>query len=304
MNTVEMREVLCNIGVEPADREFILTANEVMGDDIAPIANEYCEFDMEISRNDLYKRTKEYLKLTDAKTAEGYHRYTAELLFWLLTVPFMKNEYKKHGIPESLLWESLTDFTVKMRECRELYGITGVYCDWFFLFTALRIFRFGRLELEVSEFVPESYSRAGVELKQGDTVFFSHIPSDGRMSEESCIESYKRAYEFFKPLIKGTIMPVVCHTYLFWPPYLGNVFPEDGNIGKFIKSYDVVFTQPYEKFNDCWRVFNRKDDGTTDKLPSDTTLRRSFIKYMSEGGTHGNGYGVLLFDGERGEIIR
>lgn len=303
MNNVEMRDILCKIGVDPSDREFIVVSNEAMGANIAPIADEYCEFDMAISRDDLYKRTKEYLKRTDEKTVEGYHRYTAELLFWLYTIPFMKSEYKKRGIPESVLWESMTDVTCKIRECRELYGVTGVYCDWFFLFTAIRLFRLGRLEFEVCEFMPESYSRAGVELKKGDTVFFSHIPSDGRMSEEACIESYKRAYEFFKPLIKGNIMPVVCHTYLFWPPYLGKVFPEDGNIGKFIKSYDVVLTFPFKTFNDCWRVFNQEFDGTTDKLPTDTTLRRNFIKYINDGGDHGNGYGVLLFDGEAGKII-
>ncbi len=305
MNTTEMREILCNIGVEPSDREFILTANEVMGGDIAPIANEYCEFDMAISRDDLYRRTKEYLRLTDAKCAEGYHRYTAELLFWLLTIPFMKREYEKRGISEDLLWESLTDFTVKVRECRELYGITGVYCDWFFLFTAIRIFRFGRLELEVSEFLPDSYSKAGVELKKGDTVYFSHIPSDGKLTEEACIESYKRAYEFFKPQLKSNIMPIVCHSYLFWPPYREKVFADGSNIAKFVDSYDVVLTFPYNVFHDCWRIFNRKHDVGVDKLPSDSTLRRSFISYLKEEGcTHGNGYGVLLFDGERGEIIR
>ncbi len=304
MNTTEMREILCNIGVESADREFILVASDAMGADIEPIAKEFCKIDMSIPNEPLAKKTDEYLARVDATVKEGFHRYTAQLLFWLYTIPFMKEQYARRGIPEALLWESITDIPCKMRECRELYGVTGVYCTWFFIFTAIRIFRFGRLEVEQTTFTAESYSRAGVELKKGDTVYFTHIPSGGRMSEEDCIESYKRAYEFFKPQLKSNIMPFVCHTYLFWPPYLGKVFPEDSNIGKFIKSCDIVETFSTDTFNDCWRIFNRNFDGTTDKLPSDTTLRRSFIKYMNEGGTHGNGYGVLLFDGERGEIIR
>ena len=31
-------------------------------------------------------------------------------------------------------------------------------------------------------------------------------------------------------------------------------------------------------------------------LPADTSLRRSFIRYMSEGGTHGAGLGAIALD--------
>lgn len=210
MNTAEMREILCNIGVESTDREFILVANDAMGADIAPIADEFCAVDMSIPNEPLAKKTKEYLVRVDALTKDGYHRYTAELLFWLYTIPFMKEQYVSRGISEDMLWESMTDIPCKMRECRELYGVTGVYCDWFFIFTAIRIFRFGRLEFEVTTFTPESYSRAGVELNKGDTVYFCHIPSGGRLTEELCLESYKRAYEFFKPQLKSNILPIVC----------------------------------------------------------------------------------------------
>ena len=36
-----------------------------------------------------------------------------------------------------------------------------------------------------------------------------------------------------------------------------------------------------------------------DYVPQDTRLRRNFLHYFREGGTLGEGHGILLFDGEK-----
>lgn len=303
MSITEMRELLCRIGIEPSDREFIVIANKVMGEAVEPFANEYFENLNELIRSESYKKTREFLKRVDEVTAEGYHKYTTELLFWLYTIPLMKTAYEEKGISEEILYESMTDISYKVRECRELYGITGTFCDWFFLFVALKLFAFGRLQYEIAEFMPEYYSRAGVELKKGDLVYSCHIPSSGKLTPEMCLDSYKRAYEFFKPQLKSNIMPIICHSYLFWPPYIGRVFEEGTNLYKFATSFEKLLEFKTEPFNDCWRVFNHKWPADTKDLPNDTSLRRNFIKYIDEGGEFGNAYVILLFDGERGEII-
>ena len=119
------------------------------------------------------------------------------------------------------------------------------------------------------------------------------------------MDSLQKAYEFFKKRgkIEGNVMRIFCASWLLYTPYVENIFPEGSNLHKFAEMFDVYLDSEREDFSDCWRIFGKKYEGTTEGLPSDTTLRRNFIKYINEGKSFGNGYGVILYDGEQRKII-
>ena len=230
--------------------------------------------------------------------------YKSRFLGWLVCLPYLKQKFEKHGLCDDIFYESARDFVYKLRECKAVYGTDGFFVDWFFLFFDLKLFAFGRLQYEIATFESEKYSCGPVELKKGDVVYSCHIPSGGRLSMEMCMESFQRAYDFFRPQLNGSVMPIVCDTWLFYEPYLDCVFPKGSNLEQFIKLFDIIHnTCTGDKFNDCWRVFDKMYEGNADNLPQDNTLRRNFVRYIKDGGDFGYGYGILLYDGEKREII-
>ena len=235
---------------------------------------------------------------------EDFHKYVLNLLFWLHTIPLMAVEYEKRGIPEELLYETMTDLSTKIRECREMRGCTGIEETWYFLFTDIRLFGLGRLQFKTDEFVYDHYCAHGITLNKGDRVYACHIPGSGKLTKESYMASFQRAYEFYKPQLNGSIIPIVCSSYLFYPPHLEKVFPEKSNIRQFVSEFDILLSRKYQTFGDCWRIFNRKYEGTSKGLPTDNSLRKNFVKYIDDGGDFGYGYGILLYDGEKKEILR
>ena len=96
----------------------------------------------------------------------------------------------------------------------------------------------------------------------------------------------------------------VLHSYLLWPPYIEKVFFETSNIAQFVKEFEISYSREEASFGDCWRIFGREFDGTTEKLSQENSLQRSFVKYINEGGDFGHGYGILLYDGEKRKIIK
>lgn len=119
------------------------------------------------------------------------------------------------------------------------------------------------------------------------------------------MESFQKAYEFFKPDISGNIIPIISDTWLFYKPYIDQVFPAKSNLKQFANLFDIIdnYTST-DGFYDGWRVFHKMYEGTTEGLPDDTTLQRNFIAYINAGGHFGYGYGILLYDGEKKEIVR
>ena len=290
-----MRSLLSKIGISETDFEYILRAEESLGTQVKALSEAF--FFQRLDR-------MEALAQVAALATEEFHKYVLNLLFWLHTIPLMSVEYEKRGIPEEILYESMTDISYKMRECRQMRGATGLEEDWFFLFTDIRLFGLGRLQYEVAEFQHDQYTKHGICLKKGDRVYSCHIPSSGKLSKELYMASFQRAYEFFKSELTGPVIPIVCCSYLLWPPYLESVFPAQSNIRQFVSEFQLLFSRDYTTFGDCWRIFNRRFEGGSKGLPTDTALRKNFVKYIDAGGNFGYGYGILLYDGVKKDILK
>ena len=225
--------------------------------------------------------------------------YMADLLFWLHCVPMAQKRYEEFGIAPEIFWESMTDFSYKIQECKTRFGVCGVASMWYLLMFEWKLVALGRLRYQVVTFPEESYTWNDYRLERGDVVYACHIPTAGPLTQELCMDSLDRAYQFLKDKLKGGILPVTCNTWLLYPPYVEQVFPPNSNLRRFADLFDVVNRTEIDVFDDGWRVFGPAYFEEGKALPCDTTLRRNFLRYIENGGGFGRGYGVLLYDGER-----
>ncbi len=220
----------------------------------------------------------------------GLHQYTAEMLHLLFCIDRLKSIYKKHGYSENLLKDSMADLRYKLEECRAVHGIWGTIAFWWYKrFYECKTFKLGRLEFEWEE-LEFDYSDS---LKKGTPVINCHIPSAGPLLPELVEDAFERAYEFFGFAETGETMPLVCESWLLYPPHY-ELFPEQSNMRKFYERFEIYKDWPDEKNKDAWRIFNRPDHDYK-SFPQDTSLRRNFFQYLNAGNKMGNGYGIIFF---------
>ncbi len=199
----------------------------------------------------------------------------------------------------------MKDLSCKTRECKEVYGKTGVYYPYFYLHFGYVYFALGRLQYQVETYSHDTYSSGEYVINNGDRIYSCHIPSGSKLTEEKCMESLQKAYEFFKSQLQGDILPVICTSWLLYPPYIEHVLPKGSNMEKFSKLFHII--GQYEtgrKFSESERVFGTHFKESTEGFPCDNSLRRNMIEYMNSGNQSGHGIGIILYDGRKKEIVR
>ncbi|MBQ4259546.1 MAG: DUF5596 domain-containing protein [Lachnospiraceae bacterium] len=305
------KELLERIGFDFDDIDFILEKNQMYTDEIMPIVKEYVSgLDQTPyvpyegkGRSLSLQRANQFAQQVQEKIPEE-NAYVLNLLAWLNCIPYLHDTYTQFGISDDIFYESMKDFSYKAKECKMVYGVLGVFVNWFFLFFELKEFSLGRLQYEAYHFDYDTYTYEDIQLKKGDRVYFCHIPSSGKLTYDMCMESFQKAYEFFKPHYLGDIIPIISDTWLLYQPYIDKVFPEGSNLKRFAKLFDNIDNYIVDNdFYDSWRVFHRSYKDSTKDLPADTTLRRNFIEYINSGGDFGYGYGIILYDGKKKRIV-
>lgn len=232
----------------------------------------------------------------------GIHIFTMHMLFLIKCAEWLPREYARRSLDPQLAVDLLQDFRYKLRECEKWYGIMGISCFWWahrhFL---LKLFALGCFQYEVpAEWKYEDdYVFGDYRITKGDKFVKFHIPSGGRITRDLRLDSYKKAWEFFKP--ENGILNILCDSWLL---YGGNrhIYPEGSNLMDFMDDFDLI--KSYEDkdrvFPCAIRVFNQKyEGGDTSHLPRETTLQRNYIKWLEAGNRVGEGIGVILFDGEK-----
>ena len=223
--------------------------------------------------------------------ASGVNFWTVNFIFLVCASKRMKKDFIGKGYSEELFWDTILDLKYKLFECREVKGVWGNFVEfWYDIFYRCDIVKLGRLEFEriiYPEELPEAEVR-GVRIKHGQTVYSTHIPSCGPLDENEVKESFRRAEEFFRDKTGGPVV-FFCESWLLYEPYR-EVFPEGGNMRKFMDCWSIQRSIETEDFGDFWRVYGKEPDGNIDALPEDTALRRNMKKYLQSG--RKNGYGI------------
>ncbi len=297
---------------DTADIAEILEKDDLYGKDISVLAENYMCGRQEnvlghVTQAEqvvVKEATLSYLEKAQQLAQTENDIYMLRLLFWLHCIPYLEQDYLRLGIEKEVLVDSLKDLVYKTRECKKYNDQCGVTTEWFYLFFWCKMFALGRLQYQTSVYEKEIYTYGDYVLSPGDSVFKCHIPSSGRLTPELCMESLDRAYRFFEKDLKDHILPVCCASWLLYPPYTENVFADGSNIKVFSQMFDVVSTTDWgDKFAISQIVFGMPYAGDPDDLPQETSLQKNFVSYIKAGGSFGSGYGILLYDGVKKEII-
>ncbi len=240
----------------------------------------------------------EAIEKAQSLESEDLHKYTINALLVIECMPFLLEKYREKGVSEEIFINSMKDLKYKLDEAKKVYGVFGVEpIGWYEGFLDMRRFAFGRLQFNVDEFEEDDTTIKGYTVKKGDFVLACHIPSCGPLKPEMCVDSFNKAYEFFKDEVSGGILPVTCHSWLLYPPHKA-VFGDNSNTGDFIKNFEIIKTHKTDTFDNAWRVFGMHFDGDVNKLPKETSMQKGFAEYIKQGGSFGAGLGVILLDGK------
>lgn len=223
----------------------------------------------------------------------GVHPYTLFEVVLIYSLPALEHTHKVLKLDAALFEGVLEDIKAKTIECYDVYGIVGNICyDWYIGFYNCKRACLGRLQFEHHKFRYDYRY-----FKEGDRAINCHIPSTGSLKYDDVMASFKWAYEYFADARQDGILPIVCSSWLLHKP-TSKCFKPGGGLELFYNLFDIIYSVDKEKNPNFWRVFGceYKD---FDKAPADTSLRRAILDMIKSGQNMGDGYGVILFDGEK-----
>lgn len=233
------------------------------------------------------------IDLLEGKT--GVHKFTAQLLNYILLSSEMKKKYEERGIDLHIYRDSMLDFKYKLNECLRLHGVVGTHvARWHRHFFMMELFALGRLQFHVISFNREA-KVMGVELTPETKVINTHIPSSGPLTEELCIDAFSRAESFFKGTFpEGEPTLFVCDSWLLFPEHK-TILPESSGIRRFAEMFSLVHARYAAPGFRPWPIFYGSQYSPADQLPESTSLERIYKERYMKGLPSGSGVGVILF---------
>lgn len=179
----------------------------------------------------------------------------------------VEERYKKTGIPEEILLDTLSDILIWAKMYKSIYGTLGLEeTKWIRRHLEMRLFRLGRLQFCMAEDELEI-----------------HIPAGGGMTPESCRDSIEKSRGFFKKYFPDFVYSkYTCHSWLLDETLLGFV-KEDSNIAKFMKMFKI--TEQDESYAALRYLF--RHDATRENIEGfepKTRLAAEIKDYVLSGG--------------------
>ena len=237
-------------------------------------------------------------RMNEISDRSGVHEYTGALLLYLCYSRRLREYYYEAGIGDSVFLDTVLDLRYKLDECSLVKGVVGTFvAKWFSGFFKLERFALGRLQFEIIPFGAQ-YETQGIALTHDTPVINVHSPRSGaRLDRDSVLESYRLAYEFYKPELGKTIA-FVCSSWLLFPRNKELLKP-GSNLLEFIGDFDIFASGEYDGYGEVWRLFDKDYDGNPNHMPADSSLRRAYIDLMKRGERTGWGRGVFIFSPEK-----
>lgn len=222
---------------------------------------------------------------------------TVDLLYVMSLTKHLEQLYEARGLPHQVYRDSVLDIRYKLLECRKvrkLWGLSVAY--WYERFFLMTRFALGRLQFEL-RYAGSPAEQGTCRVEAGDLVVNTHIPSSGPLTPALCEDSFRQAYDWFKPMFPDGAMPIQCDSWLLSPDH-ERLLPPESNIRRFAGFFHV---QPAGRTveTDLWRIF-----GTETKnyalFPRDTALRRVYAEALDRGEMPTAGRGIFFMkDGKR-----
>jgi hypothetical protein len=234
------------------------------------------------------------LAVADTIAEKLYLReYTLELLLFLCLTRRAEQYFFEQGVTEDMFIDVMRDFKYKIEECKLVKGVVGTFVpNWHIgnLHVARRTF--GRLQYEVNELERE-YTRDGKVYSPQTKVLGVHIPRTGEpLTPKACEESFDMAKEYYKDIV-GDPCLIVCYSWLLYPENEKLLSPES-NTYRFMKRFEILDQNISKDNGELWRLFDT-DEKNPDRLPTNTSLQKAYVKHLKNGGKTGLGLGILFW---------
>lgn len=190
-------------------------------------------------------------------------------------------EYEKRGISPDIFNATMKCFPRFIGECEKARGSMGFdRAFWTPRQLSMVLFRLGELEYEMTE-------------KDGEKSVSIHIPSDARLTEEACRESFRMAREFFRTYDPDYAeAPYWCCSWLM-SPALKELLPGDSRILGFQNFFEITKVFEEEPAYLEWVYQIKERECPPEDLPENTSLQRKMKAWLLAGGKVGEGLGVL-----------
>ncbi len=224
-------------------------------------------------------------------------------------LPTVRERYQEECISEEIFFDTMSDIKIWIDDHRARTGEDGLYeLHWIMHHMNLNIFKLGRLQYQkLFWFFKTPYNKNGVKISFGDKIINMHIPRGEKLDIEACRESLHIAKEFFAEYFpEFPNDKYMCHSWLLFP-HNKNFMPEGSNILKFAKMFDIVKEKETPQQTYLWLygvklknpdlMKNKKKTGNygfIEKLPQNTSLQKSTVEYIKNGGTFGDALGVII----------
>jgi hypothetical protein len=142
-----------------------------------------------------------------------------------------------------------------------------------------------KIELDLNEWE--------VVLQKGDQAINIHIPADGPMTLEACVDSFSKALEFFPEFFPECKFKTFCCFSWMFDPEFSSLLKETSNI---IKLQKIGYMLPFHGNSEAIsRVFgwDAREKGI-DAVPHDSGMRKAFAAFLRSGGIFHNGMWLLF----------
>ncbi len=224
-------------------------------------------------------------------------------------LPTVFDRYCEKGIPENIFWDTMSDIKIWIIDHRDRTGEDGLFeLHWIMHHMNMNLFKIGRLQYQkLFWYFKAPYECDGVKFSFGDKVINMHIPRGEKCDIEACKKSIEMAKDFFAEFFSDFPNDkYMCHSWMLYP-HNRDFMRADGNIVRFGEMFNIVEEKesPQQtylwlygvKINNSVLMKNKKSTGSygcTENLPQNTSLQKSTIDYIKNGGIFGEGLGVIV----------
>lgn len=234
-------------------------------------------------------------KLEEISALTGVHMSTAHVLVAVYAMITTEKMIEERGYDKEMLDWIMYDLRVK---CDETYMTTkiigSIFYEWYVGQVSLNRLCLGRLQYEYRTLTEFDYG----DVKVGEKIINCHIPSGDPLTDESVMDSLKKAYDFFPDMRRDGVLTIMCNSWLLHPTTAKHCFTEGSNLKNFYDKFTIVKETEAAANHNFWRICGC-DVSEIDNAPQETGLQRRLVKMIKSGINMGAGYAYLKFDGEK-----
>lgn len=199
---------------------------------------------------------------------------------------FTKEEYERLGIDEEIYYDTMRDIKIWC-ENNSNKGLKN--SNWIQNHLKFELFKIGRLQYQFYTYSIPKYRKAP--FKKGEKLIYIHIPQGEKLIYSDCVESLKRAIEFF-----NKYFPDYEYSFFFcesWLLYQENYAFMDisSNILQFQSLFEIIESLPIDA-QAIERIFGKRQLFKKN-YPENTALQKSAKRFMLNGGKLGIGVGII-----------